>query len=135
MLDQLLKGALQGLAGSQAGGTSPLLQLVASLLNNNSQFGGLAGLIQQFQRAGLDSQISSWISTGKNMPISAEQLLKVFGAGEMQKMASQVGMEPNAFGAELSQLLPQMIDRVTPQGQVPSTGLEDALGMLGKLMR
>jgi len=135
MLDQLLKGALQGLAGNQAGSASPLLQIVASLLNDNGQFGGLAGLIQQFQRAGMDSQMSSWISTGQNMPISVEQLMKVFGAGEMQKMASQVGMEPNAFGAELSQLLPQMVDKLTPQGQVPGTGLDDALGMLGKLMR
>jgi len=135
MLDQLLKGALQGLTGNQAGGASPLLQLAASLLSNGGQFGGLAGLIQQFQRAGLDSHMASWISTGQNLPISAEQLTKVFGAGEMQKMAAQVGMESNALGGELAQLLPQMIDKLTPQGQVPHTGLDDALGLLGKLVR
>lgn len=50
-------------------------------------------------------------------------------------MAARVGMEPNALGGELSKLLPQMIDKLTPQGQVPQTGLDDALGMLSKAVR
>ena len=134
MLEQLLQGALQGLAGNQAG-SNPLLQIAAAMLSNNSQFGGLQGLIQQFQRSGFDSQMNSWISTGQNLPISPDQLTQVLGAGRMQQMAQQVGMDQEAFGGQLSQLLPQMVDRLTPQGQAPSGGFDDALAMLGRLSR
>jgi|DewCreStandDraft_4_1066084.scaffolds.fasta_scaffold83683_2 uncharacterized protein YidB (DUF937 family) len=58
MLDQLVKGVFQGLTGNQGGGNA-LLQLAASMLSNNGQFGGIAGLIQQFQRAGLGDQMGS----------------------------------------------------------------------------
>jgi uncharacterized protein YidB (DUF937 family) len=134
MLEQLIQGALQGLSGNRPG-SSPLLQIAAALLNNGGQFGGLQGLIQQFQRAGLDSHINSWISTGQNLPISPEQLTQVLGAGPIQQMAQQAGMDSHQLSNQLSQLLPQMIDRLTPHGEVPGSGLEDALGSLGKLLR
>ena len=134
MLEQLLQGVLQGFAGNQAG-SSPLLQIAAALLNNNGQFGGLQGLIQQFQRAGLESHMNSWISTGPNLPISPEQLTQVLGAGPMQQMAQQAGIDPQTLSSHLSQLLPQMVDRVTPNGTAPAGGLDDALAMLGNLSR
>jgi uncharacterized protein YidB (DUF937 family) len=135
MLEQMLKGALQSLSGNQSAGSSPLLQIAAALLNNGGQFGGLQGLIQQFQRAGLDGHINSWISSGQNLPISPDQLTQVLGSGQLQQMAQQVGMDPQALSGHLSELLPQMIDKLTPHGQVPSGGMEDVLGMLGKLVR
>ena len=134
MLEQLLKNALQGFSGDQAR-TSPLLQIAAALLNNGGQFGGLQGLIQQFQRAGLDGHINSWISSGQNLPISPEQLTQIFGSDQLEQMARQASMDPQALGGQLSQLLPQMIDKLTPHGQVPNNGLDDALGTLGKLVR
>jgi uncharacterized protein YidB (DUF937 family) len=134
MLEQLLKSALQGMSGNSSG-NSPLLQIAAALLNNGGQFGGLQGLIQQFQRAGLDSHINSWISTWQNLPISPEQLTQALGSGQLQQMAQQAGMDPQALSGQLSQLLPQLVDKITPHGQVPSGGLDDALGMLSKLMR
>lgn len=134
MLDQLLKGALQGLAGNTSN-SSPLLQIAAAMLSNGGQFGGLQGLIQQFQRAGLDGQVNSWISTGQNLPISPEQLSQVLGSGQLQQLAQQVGMDPSALSSGLSQVLPQMIDKLTPQGQAPSSGFDDVIGMLGRLGR
>jgi len=53
----------------------------------------------------------------------------------MQQMAQQAGLDQDAFSGQLSQLLPQMIDRLTPQGQAPGGGFDDALAMLGKLSR
>jgi uncharacterized protein YidB (DUF937 family) len=135
MLEQLLKGALQGLAGNASSDSSPLLQIAAAMLSNGSQFGGLQGLIQQFQQAGLGGQMSSWISAGQNLPISPEQLAQVFGSGQLQQMAQQAGMDPQALSSGLSQVLPQMIDRLTPQGQTPSGGFDDVIGMLGRLAR
>lgn len=134
MLEQLLKGALQGMAGN-TGGSNPLLQIAASMLSNGGQFGGLQGLIQQFEQAGLGGHVKSWIGTGQNMPISPDQLTQVLGSGQIQQMAQQAGMDPQAVSNGLSQMLPQLIDKLTPQGEAPSSGFGDVMGMLGGLMR
>lgn len=134
MLEQLLKGALQGLTGNTSN-SSPLLQIAAALLSNSGQAGGLQGLIQQFQQAGLGGHMDSWISTGQNLPISPDQLTQVLGSGKLQQMAQQAGMDPQALSSGLSQVLPQMIDKLTPQGQAPSSGFDDVIGMLGRLGR
>ncbi len=131
MLDKLVSGALQGLAG---GGNNTLMQVVASMLSNNGQFGGLAGLVNQLQQAGLGEQINSWVSNGRNLPVSADQLMEALGQGRVQQMARDAGVEPNQFGGQLVELLPQMVDKLTPQGQVPSGGLDDALSSLAKLI-
>ncbi len=133
MLDKLISGALQGMGGGQTG-ASPMMQIVMSLLANQGQSGGLAGLIQQFQQAGLGAQVNSWISTGANLPVSTDQIMQVFGAGRMQQMAQQAGMEPGQFGGQLAQMLPQLIDQLTPKGQVPAGGIDNPMAALTKLL-
>lgn len=135
MLDKLITRAIQGMGEGGQQGASPLLQMIASLLSSNGQFGGLGGLLQQFQQAGMGDQMSSWVSTGPNLPIDLQQLTQVFGQERMQQMAGQVGMEPQDFGSQLSQLLPQMVDQLTPQGRLPEGGIDDALGSLSQLLR
>ncbi len=132
MLDKLITGAIQGMSSGQANGTNPLMQIVGALLSNGGPYGGLAGLMQQFQQAGLGQQAGSWVSTGENMPISADQLTKVFGSSQIEQMASNVGMDASQFGGQLSQLLPQLIDQLTPNGQVPTGGVEEPLAALSK---
>lgn len=133
MLDKLITGAIQGMSSGQANATSPLMQLLGALLSNGGPYGGLAGLMQQFQQAGLGQQAGSWVSTGENMPISVEQLTKVFGNSQLQQMASSVGMDASQFGGELSQMLPKLIDQLTPNGKVPTGGVEEPLAVLSKL--
>jgi uncharacterized protein YidB (DUF937 family) len=110
-----------------------MMQMLASMLGNGSQFGGLAGLLQQFQKAGLGDQAASWVSTGQNLPISPEQLMKVFGGDQMQQMASSVGLDTSAFGGQMSQMLPQVIDMMTPNGELPAAGADDPMAMLSKM--
>jgi uncharacterized protein YidB (DUF937 family) len=74
------------------------------------------------------------VSTGQNLPISPDQLMKVFGGDQMQQMASSVGLDTSALGGQLSQMLPQMIDMMTPNGQLPAGGAEDAMAMLSKML-
>ncbi len=133
MLDKILSGALQGISGGQSA-ANPLLQIVVSLLGNSGGSGGLAGLVQQFQQAGLGEQMQSWIGSGQNMPISMDQLSQVFGAERMQQMAASAGMDQQQFGGQLAELLPKIVDQVTPVGEVPSGGVDNALGLLSKLM-
>mgnify|MGYP001263124672 CR=1 FL=1 len=117
MLDKLLTGALQGMMGGQQK-QDPLMQILGALLSNRE--GG--------------EQAASWVGRGQNMPISVEQLMQVFGTGNMQRMAASAGMDERELGGRLADLLPQAVDQLTPEGQVPSGGLDDALGALAKLM-
>jgi len=86
----LLDSLLSGVAGPATGGgqtANPLLQLALQMLAGQGQAGGLGSLISQFQQAGYSQQMDSWISTGQNLPISPEQLMQVFGQGQLQQMA------------------------------------------------
>ncbi len=135
LLDSILGGALSHGGPNPGGGA--LMQLALQLLagRNASQGGnGLMQLIEQFQQAGLGQQVNSWIGTGPNMPISPDQLMQVFGRGQMEQMAASTGMHVDQVSSGLSDLLPQLIDRVTPQGQVPDAGLDSALADLSRLM-
>lgn len=126
-------GALGGAAPGQQGG---LLEAVTGLINN-PQTGGLQGLIQSFEQKGLGNVISSWVGTGQNLPISAEQLQLVLGNAQVQAMAQKLGLSPEAITSHLSQVLPQVVDKVTPDGTVPQGGdaLQSAIGMLGGLFK
>ncbi len=129
LLDQVV-GAL---AGSQSGGANPLLEIVMQLVNN-PQTGGLGGLVQSFQQGGLGEIVNSWVSTGANLPVSGEQLQSVLGGDLLGKLAAQLGTSPQAASGSLADLLPQVIDQLTPGGQLPQGGdmLAQGLDMLKK---
>lgn len=135
LLDSVM-GMLGGAQGGQAaGGNAALLNAVVGLLGNNSSVGGLAGLVQQFEQGGLGHVVGSWVSNGQNLPISADQLQSVLGSGVLQNLAQQTGLSHGDLASQLSQLLPQVVNQVTPNGQVPAGGLGDELGsLLGGLM-
>lgn len=140
LLDSILGGAIGQGAGAQGNqGTAALMQLAMQLLADNAGQGGRSGgglmeLLQQFQQAGLGAQADSWVGTGQNMPISPEQLMQVFGRGRVEEMAASSGMGVDQVSSGLSDLLPQLIDRVTPQGRVEQAGLEGALADLSRML-
>lgn len=133
LLDQIagqLAGHLKGGQGEQ----NPLVGMAVALLQN--QQGGLSGLLQQFQSAGLGNQAASWVSTGKNLPISADQILRVLGQGQVQQMAQQAGLAPEAAAGGLADLLPQIVDKLTPNGRVEAGTMQDQLaGLLKSLSK
>jgi uncharacterized protein YidB (DUF937 family) len=134
LLDSVLGAALG--QGGGAGGNAALLNVLMSLLAGGGQGagnagGGLGALVEQFQRGGMGDIMNSWISTGENQPISPGQLGHVLGSDAVAGMASQLGMGSNDLLGQLSQLLPQAVDRMTPQGRLPQGG---ELGDLGNLL-
>ena len=133
MLDSLLS-ELTGTPGDNRAGLAPLLQIALQMLSGPGQSGGLGALINQFQQAGYGQQMDSWISTGQNLPISPDQLMQALGQGRLQQMAASNGMDMGQLSGGLSDLLPQLIDRLTPKGQVPASGIDDALAELSNLM-
>ncbi|MEX8519612.1 MAG: YidB family protein [Leptothrix sp. (in: b-proteobacteria)] len=122
-----LQGQLLG-ALANSGNAGALLQVVTSLLGDNS--GGLPGLVQKFQQSGLGNVVASWIASGHNLPISADQLGSVLGHDTIGQLAQTMGVTPDAAGGQLAQLLPQVVDALTPHGQLPAAGSELPLGQI-----
>lgn len=113
-------------------------QVLGGLLANNSELGGLGGLVEKFQQNGMGDIVSSWIGHGENLPISADQIASAFGSGTLGNIASQLGIDPAQASGQLAQMLPGLIDKLTPHGTLPEGGLGNAgdlMGMLGGLLR
>ena len=133
LLDSVI-GAVSGQLPQQGG----LAGVLGGLLSNNGQVGGLDGLVAKFNQAGLSDVIGSWIGRGENLPISADQLSQVLGRDTLGQIAGQLGVDPAQVGGQLSQVLPGLIDKLTPQGLAPEGGLgnaSDLMGMLGGLLQ
>jgi uncharacterized protein YidB (DUF937 family) len=96
---------------------------------SDPQNGGLQGLIQSFQQGGLGDIVNSWVSKGQNLPISAEQLQSVLGGSSLGNIASQLGMNQEEASGSLASMLPQLIDSLTPNGEVPQGNDLMAQGM------
>lgn len=127
LLDSITQ--LAGQAMSSGGGKNALLEVVMGILQK--QEGGLGGLVQAFQNKGLGDIASSWVGAGQNLPVSSEQLQSVLGSDMVSGLAARLGMSPGDISGQLSQLLPQVIDKLTPNGRIEGgTDLSGALGML-----
>jgi uncharacterized protein YidB (DUF937 family) len=121
LLDQVLGGVL----GQMGGATAPAQSANAggSLLEMAMQFvssypGGLPALLAQLQQAGLGQQAQSWIGTGPNMSLSPDDLASAIGPGQLQQMGQQFGLDPRIAAGGLAGLLPEIINQLTPQGQL-----------------
>jgi uncharacterized protein YidB (DUF937 family) len=120
-------GGASGAAG--AGGQADLLAGVIGMLGAGGQGGGLAALVQKFQQAGLGDVVASWIASGPNKPISGEQLGQVLGSDALGGVAQQAGMNGNELMGQLAQLLPVLVDQLTPDGKLPDAGQLSSGGM------
>jgi uncharacterized protein YidB (DUF937 family) len=142
LLDQILRGGV-GAAGrgvGTAGGGSgrvimALLPIVVQLFANRQRGGasprvpgGLGGMLEQFRRKGYAQQADSWVGTGANQPLPPQALSDVLGDQELDEIASQAGVSPEEARTGLSELLPEVVDRLTPDGQLPDDErLEDGV--------
>lgn len=128
LMDQVGQ-AVGGLLGGQSG-QNPLLQAVTSLLGNNSSLGGLAGLVQAFQKNGLGEIVNSWVSTGQNLPASPQQIEQGLGGDLLKQLAGKAGLSPQDASAQLSNLLPNLVDKLTPNGKIEAGPLEQLLKLV-----
>ena len=135
LLDSLVGAALGGQQGNTAqaggaGGLDPqvLMGIVGALMNNA---GGLQGILAKLQQGGLGEAAQSWVGTGANQPVSADQLGGALGPDLMGMIAGQLGGNQQQAAGTLADLLPGLIDKLTPQGQVPA---DNGMGALGSLL-
>ena len=128
LLDQLIGGAVgQMLGGGQSHGG--MLDVVMTLVQ--SYPGGIQGLVNQFTQAGFGQHAQSWVGTGQNMPIAPADLMKVFGQGQLQNWGQQANLDSNQTAGGLAAILPEIINQLTPKGQVTQGNeFETLLGAL-----
>jgi uncharacterized protein YidB (DUF937 family) len=122
-----LTARLGGNQGSD-GGVAILHKMVRSS-------GGLQGLIWKLSRSGLGQQAQSWVSTGENQPVTGSQVREAIEARQLSAMADQAGMTPEETSDQLARVLPVVVNKATPQGQLPdndpfASGLEKVKRML-----
>jgi uncharacterized protein YidB (DUF937 family) len=108
---------LENMAMGQVAGSHPEAAAILQMIQNHP--GGISGMAQSFQTNGLGGLISSWIGTGQNQPISPAQIQQVLGSGPVQALAQKLGVSPEQASSTLSQYLPMVIDKLTPNGAVP----------------
>ena len=107
----LLDGLLGGAVGAE----------MATVVNSFiQQHGGVQGIVTQLEKQGLGATVQSWVGTGPNQPISPDQVHQVFGSGTLAQIAAKAGLNPQELAQKLSQVLPTAIDKLTPEGRVPS---------------
>ena len=107
-------GLLDALIGGAVG--AEMITVVNQLIEKH---GGLPGIVSQLQQQGLGPTVNSWIGSGPNQPISADQVHQAFGPDMIRELAARTGMNPQELAQKLSQVLPQVIDRMSPAGSVP----------------
>jgi uncharacterized protein YidB (DUF937 family) len=120
LFDDLVEKVTGAVKGSQ--GQQGLIEGVMGLLTNK-ETGGLGGLIQAFNQKGLGDVISSWVGTGSNAPITPEQIQEVLGSDVIKQLSEKSGISIDAAKTQLAELLPNLIDKITPEGKVPEGDL------------
>lgn len=134
LLDQLA-GQVMGKLGAQQQDAVPQNELLNGVMGLINSAGGLPGLLQKLKDSGLQDQVASWVGTGENQTVSGDQIQSALGDGPLQQVAQQAGIAPEHAATGLAQLLPQIINSLTPNGEVPHGDLlQQGLSMLkGKL--
>ena len=106
--------------GNLGGGKGALVMAIVQMLQNRQ--GGIQGLMQAFQQHGMGDAVQSWIGTGQNQQVSPEQVNQALGHDQVQEVAQQAGVSHEEASSGIAALLPQIVDKLTPNGQVPQQG-------------
>ena len=107
-------GMFDGLLGGIVGGS------MVSVVNNVlEKHGGLQGVVSEFERNGLGPTVRSWVSTGPNQPISPDEVQRALGPDLLQQLSQKSGVSVDDLSRKLAEVLPQAVDKMTPDGAMP----------------
>ena len=111
-----LLGSLGGMLNNLA--NSPLGGAAAGGTAGTLVTGGLDSLLKQFRNAGQGPAAESWVGTGQNHPVTAEQINAAIGHGKIAEIAQAAGISPEEMSQLLAQALPNLVDKLTPSGHI-----------------
>jgi uncharacterized protein YidB (DUF937 family) len=118
LLDNVM-GKLGGQKGEGGQGGEGSLQALTKMLSAN---GGVQGLMAKMSSSGMGQQVQSWVGTGENKPVSGDQVAQALDTDSLNKLASETGTTPEKASENVAKVLPQVVDKATPGGQVPPQG-------------
>lgn len=121
-------GAVLGKLGGEQG---RMAQIAMDLFN---QYGGLSGILEKFKENGMAEQAASWVGKGTKLPISAEQISSVLGNSAVAEMAAKFGITPEELSSKIAEHLPSIVDKMTPDGEVPANS-GNLLGTLLSMLK
>lgn len=122
LLNQIA-GQIMGKLSGQQQDSVPQNELLNSVMGMIESSGGLSGVLEKLKAGGLENQVASWVGTGENKPVSGDEIKDALGEETVQQIAQQSGVAPEHVASGLAQLLPQIIDQLTPGGEVPQGDL------------
>lgn len=130
LFDQLVSAATEAISGGEQGG---LAQAAMGFISEHT--GGLGGLVSRLQEGGLAQQVASWVGTGENLPVSGEQLQQALGGDTISQLAAKVGISSDEVSGGLANILPTLVDKLTPNGDVgeASSLLQNGVSFLSGL--
>jgi uncharacterized protein YidB (DUF937 family) len=127
LLDEITQMAGSGASGEHTNVAGAVMEMFQS-----GQGGGVSGRVEAFHNKGLGDIVSSWVGTGQNLPVSSQQLQSVLGNEYVQQIAAKAGISSDNAGSVLAGLLPLIVDKLTPNGQLPAAGgglLDTVMGL------
>ena len=107
-------GMFDGLLGGIVG--AGMVTVVNGIIEKH---GGLQGVVNEFERNGLGATVKSWVGTGPNQAISPADVHRALGPDLLQELSEKSGLSVQDLTEKLSQVLPQAVDRLTPDGAIP----------------
>ncbi len=131
-------GAGSGMGMGGMGGKGALMAMLLPLAMQWVQRnGGIGGVLQSFQQKGYSQQAASWVSTGPNEELAPQAVNDVVGMDELSRLSQQLGVSHEEVSSGMAQILPEMVNHLTPQGSVPADGddvLNRGMSMLEQFM-
>jgi len=106
----LFDGVLGGVVGAS------MVSVVNGILEKH---GGVQGIVNEFEKNGLGPTVRSWVGTGPNDAVSPGDVHRVLGSDLLQQLSARSGLSVQELTEKLSQVLPQAVDRLTPDGTIP----------------
>lgn len=129
LLDSISNVIVNKLAGEDNG---PIAKAALNLFN---EYGGLPGIVDKLSESGLGQQVASWVSTNTNLPVTPDEIKAAIGESKIAELAQQMGITEEDMSAKIAEYLPKVIDKLTPNGEVPadnSAVISQVLSMLKK---
>jgi uncharacterized protein YidB (DUF937 family) len=130
-----LMDTIKGMLGGSKSGGGDLMAALTGLLSGTgpigSKLGGLSGILERFNLAGMGDKVQSWLGQGENEPLTGDEVEKALGTDTIDEVATATGGQPAQVKSGLAGMLPGLVDKLTPDGKIPGT--DQIGGLLGKL--
>lgn len=131
----LLDDLVGSLGNSNGSGQGNQMQQLMAIWNWVQEQGGVEVLLQKFQQGGLGQVLNSWLGSGSNMSIDGGEIQNALGNDQLQSLADKLGTDVQGASGTLAALLPQVIDKLSPQGHIKTSNTQDLGSMVDGLFK